>query len=175
MDRACPCLYTVPCHDRCTCVTPLSSSGCRRCCTYGSTEQRAAMAVTLAAFIDRGWERRSEAKPTESERVLAATARSGFRRDELAIDHAHLQRLYKESRDYVATLERERDDLVVANKRRVVETNWLDARVEQLEKTLVKACADIEGATWSSTADGRRVLDVLADLKEVLAWKEPRP
>lgn len=53
-DSACPCLYTTPCHDRCTCVMPLSSSGCRRCCTYGSVEQRAAMATHLAKAIDRG-------------------------------------------------------------------------------------------------------------------------
>jgi hypothetical protein len=32
---------------------PLSSSGCRRCCAYGSVEQRAAMATRLAKAIDR--------------------------------------------------------------------------------------------------------------------------
>lgn len=51
-DRACPCKYVAPCHDRCTCVTPLSSSGCSRCCTYGSVEQRTARATRLAAAID---------------------------------------------------------------------------------------------------------------------------
>lgn len=51
---ACSCLHTVPCHDRCACVMPFSSSGCRRCCTYGSAEQQAARAEKLARFIDRG-------------------------------------------------------------------------------------------------------------------------
>lgn len=49
-DRGCPCLYTTPCHDRCTCVNSFSSSGCSRCCTYGSLEQRKAHAERLAAL-----------------------------------------------------------------------------------------------------------------------------
>lgn len=53
----CPCAHTTPCHERCTCVTPLSSSGCRRCCAYGSAEQRAAQAARLAALIDLGQEK----------------------------------------------------------------------------------------------------------------------
>ena len=40
----CPCKYTTPCHERCTCVMPMSSSGCRRCYTYGSANQRTARA-----------------------------------------------------------------------------------------------------------------------------------
>jgi hypothetical protein len=47
-DRSCPCLYLKePCHDRCTCVNRFSSSGCTNCCTYGSLEQRTAMAEIL--------------------------------------------------------------------------------------------------------------------------------
>lgn len=48
---ACPCLFTTPC-DGCTCVQPFSSSGCRRCCSYGSLEQRQSMAEYLAHAID---------------------------------------------------------------------------------------------------------------------------
>jgi hypothetical protein len=48
MNGSCPCLYTEPCHERCTCISPVSSSGCRRCCSYGSFEQRTAMAQLLA-------------------------------------------------------------------------------------------------------------------------------
>jgi hypothetical protein len=51
----CPCRYTTPCNERCTCVMPASSSGCRRCCAYGSPEQQKAMAELLARFIDQGW------------------------------------------------------------------------------------------------------------------------
>ncbi len=54
LSRGCPCLYTTPCHERCTCVSPVSSSGCSRCCTYGSTDQRANAARRLAAIIDLG-------------------------------------------------------------------------------------------------------------------------
>jgi chromosome segregation ATPase len=82
-----------------------------------------------------------------------AAERRGAKRDELAIDHAHLQRLYKESREYVATLVRERDELVAGDKQRVEEINnldgrvddlveevdALDTRVEQLEKALAEA------------------------------------
>lgn len=46
---ACPCKHTAPCSDSCTCVDPLSSSGCLRCCSYGSPEQRKAQAERLAA------------------------------------------------------------------------------------------------------------------------------
>ena len=45
---ACPCKHTAPCSDRCTCVDPLSSSGCLRCCSYGSPEQRKAQAERLS-------------------------------------------------------------------------------------------------------------------------------
>jgi hypothetical protein len=45
--QACPCLHTTPCHDNCTCVNGWSSSGCLRCCSYGSSEQRKAHAEYL--------------------------------------------------------------------------------------------------------------------------------
>lgn len=45
---ACPCVHTEPCSPRCTCVMPYSSRGCRRCCSYGSKEQRVAVAERLA-------------------------------------------------------------------------------------------------------------------------------
>jgi len=46
---ACPCLYLdEPCMKRCTCVTPVSSSGCRYCATYGSLEQRKLAAKWIA-------------------------------------------------------------------------------------------------------------------------------
>ncbi len=49
---SCPCRYTTPCHLRCTCVLPISSWGCLRCCSHGSHEQRVAKAERLAAAID---------------------------------------------------------------------------------------------------------------------------
>jgi hypothetical protein len=52
VHNACPCLHTTPCHDRCTCLHMLSSSGCRRCCSYGSPEQQRSRAERLAAVID---------------------------------------------------------------------------------------------------------------------------
>ena len=53
MDGACPCLYTTPCQPNCTCVHPYMSYGCRRCCQYGSLEQKKAKAKHLAALIDK--------------------------------------------------------------------------------------------------------------------------
>lgn len=52
LSRGCPCLHTTPCHERCTCVMSLSSSGCSRCCSYGSAEQQAAMAARLSGLDD---------------------------------------------------------------------------------------------------------------------------
>lgn len=46
--QACPCLHTTPCHPRCTCVNPVSSVGCRRCCSYGSKAQQVAQGERLA-------------------------------------------------------------------------------------------------------------------------------
>jgi len=48
-SRACPCKHTTPCIPHCTCASPLSSAGCRRCCTYGSTTQQKLTAEILAA------------------------------------------------------------------------------------------------------------------------------
>lgn len=56
---------------------------------------------------------------------------------ELERDYAHLRRLYAGSRDYVRTLERERDDLVAASSRDVAEINRLDAEIEALRGRLV--------------------------------------
>lgn len=49
-QRFCPCqIADAPCHPRCTCVMPVSSSGCLCCARYGSEEQRKAMANMLVA------------------------------------------------------------------------------------------------------------------------------
>ncbi len=47
MNDSCPCVHVAPCHERCSCVTPTSSSGCRRCCSYGSKDQQRAAAEHL--------------------------------------------------------------------------------------------------------------------------------
>lgn len=50
---SCPCKYTTPCNERCTCVNPVSSYGCNRCCSYGSDEQRKEMAELIAYKLDQ--------------------------------------------------------------------------------------------------------------------------
>jgi hypothetical protein len=44
---SCPCTLTTPCHPDCSCGNPVASGGCWRCCTYGSREQRKAMAEDI--------------------------------------------------------------------------------------------------------------------------------
>lgn len=51
----CPCLYTVPCSDNCSCAHPYLSGGCSRCAKYGSEEQRKSAAEYLAKVIDASW------------------------------------------------------------------------------------------------------------------------
>lgn len=51
--QACPCLYGDPCSDVCTCVNPVMSGGCERCCSYGSLEQRQEKAKRLIGIMDR--------------------------------------------------------------------------------------------------------------------------
>lgn len=46
---ACHCLHTTPCDVSCTCLNPVSSRGCSRCCSYGSREQQKATAERLVA------------------------------------------------------------------------------------------------------------------------------
>jgi hypothetical protein len=56
------------------------------------------------------------------------------RAGQLTADHAHLLRLYAESRDYVGALQRERDALVEASRRDVAEISRLEDEVEALRR-----------------------------------------
>jgi len=49
---ACPCAtgFVEPCGYACSCKDAYMSGGCRRCCQYGSDEQRKAAAVRLASL-----------------------------------------------------------------------------------------------------------------------------
>jgi hypothetical protein len=68
----CPCKHTTPCHEGCSCVAPLSSSGCRRCCMYGSAEQQQTRAVFLAEAIDGAWNA-IEQRVAEQHRIATAS------------------------------------------------------------------------------------------------------
>lgn len=52
-EGGCPCKYTTPCHQDCTCVNPFSSRGCMMCCTYGSLEQRTEQEERLVDMTNR--------------------------------------------------------------------------------------------------------------------------
>ena len=53
----CPCLYLKePCRPDCTCVNMFMSCGCMNCATYGSLEQRTAMAEYLNMIRLKGEE-----------------------------------------------------------------------------------------------------------------------
>ena len=59
-NRGCLCLYIKPCHIDCTCLHRFSSAGCRRCCSFGSAEQRQSMAesfhtTTFDAVVPSGY------------------------------------------------------------------------------------------------------------------------
>jgi predicted HAD superfamily Cof-like phosphohydrolase len=52
-NKYCPCLVLdEPCKSNCSCKNPLSSAGCNYCATYGSIEQRKAMAKFIKSKID---------------------------------------------------------------------------------------------------------------------------
>jgi hypothetical protein len=55
ISGSCPCIYTTPCTPDCSCVNCFSSHGCRRCCAYGSLQQRRDRAESLAIIIDAGF------------------------------------------------------------------------------------------------------------------------
>lgn len=57
---SCPCLFTEPCTTSCTCVNPMVSGGCSRCCTYGSDEQRKENAERIAAAINMAENKKPE-------------------------------------------------------------------------------------------------------------------
>jgi hypothetical protein len=90
--QACPCFHTTPCHPDCTCVSPMSSHGCDRCCTYGSPEQQQAQAERLArlarerdallAVINRHtgtWDQGAAALLRELRAAVAACEEGGAR------------------------------------------------------------------------------------------------
>lgn len=64
----------------------------------------------------------------------------------MVLDYAHLKKLYAESRDYVKTLEQERDDLIEANRRNVAENNQLDVAVEKLRAGMISTRGFLLGA-----------------------------
>jgi predicted nucleic acid-binding Zn-ribbon protein len=59
-------------------------------------------------------------------------------------DHDHLKRLYAESRDYVDTLTRERDQLVEVARRHVEELDAIDARLTVITAARDEACDIID-------------------------------
>lgn len=80
--KACPCLHTTPCDPRCTCVSPSSSFGCRRCCSYGSPEQQRVRAEYLASKQSQN-ERLVKALEWALARLRINTITDGFRWDEI--------------------------------------------------------------------------------------------
>lgn len=58
--KICPCKWTAPCSNQCTCAHPHMSRGCTRCCSYGSVEQRQKMAENIVAH-DAARDRKIEA------------------------------------------------------------------------------------------------------------------
>lgn len=69
--------------------------------------------------------------------AAAAACKASGELRRLQADHAHLQRLYKESREYVDALGRERDALVEASRHSVAVQDKLDDEVRALRECLV--------------------------------------
>ena len=92
---------------------------------------------------------------------------------EAAGAYEHLRRLYADSRDYVATLVRERDDVVAFAQGHVDEEDRLKARVDQLESALSEA---LDIAEWeASEYQGKpEHLTRLPQLRAVLVTKDPQ-
>jgi len=63
---------------------------------------------------------------------LDALEEKVIRLEGAVLDYAHLKKLYAESRDYVRTLERERDELVEVARRNGEEIDRFDALVERM-------------------------------------------
>jgi hypothetical protein len=77
-NDSCPCAHTTPCRNNCTCVNPLSSAGCARCCSYGSDEQQQKNAERIAAALERGvWVPVSERLPDQTEVYITAFGNKG--------------------------------------------------------------------------------------------------
>lgn len=70
------------------------------------------------------------------------------------LDYAHLKRLYAESRDYVRTLEGERDELLEANRRS-------GAEIDRLSDCLARVRDFLRGTSWA-VARGSSATDATA-------------
>jgi hypothetical protein len=47
----CSCQLTTPCSDNCSCASPYSSGGCKRCVTFGNLDQQMAAANRIAKIF----------------------------------------------------------------------------------------------------------------------------
>lgn len=66
LNPGCPCLYLKePCNERCSCKNIFQSFGCLNCATYGSLEQKTAMAEYLNN-ARLAYEKTFEVKPVDS-------------------------------------------------------------------------------------------------------------
>jgi hypothetical protein len=54
-NDGCPCLYTTPCGQNCTCVDAFKSGGCLFCCSHGSWEQRREKARRIRRALARAF------------------------------------------------------------------------------------------------------------------------
>lgn len=87
-SKSCPCQHATPCHPECTCVSPASSRGCERCCSYGSPAQQLAKAEALVADLHRArdaWQQRLELDEVRDERAKARTALTKLQDDLKAV------------------------------------------------------------------------------------------
>jgi predicted nuclease with TOPRIM domain len=90
-------------------------------------------------------------------------------------DYEHLKKLYAESRDYVRTLEGERDDLVEANRKLTAQNDRLDGMVDKLRGALIGARGFMLGVAGrpEASADVRTLLNAEAIVLEQLLAEIP--
>ena len=86
-------------------------------------------------------------------------------------DYAHLKKLYADSRDYVQSLVRERDELAEANRKLTAQNNRLDVMVDKLLNALVSSRGlMLDAAQRAENSDVRPVLlEAAVQLKQLLA------
>lgn len=105
-NTICPCKHTTPCHPDCSCVVPISSRGCERCCAYGSKKQWKSRAESIANV----WSERDEALATIKD------ANAVIQAQEMVINHTDKARALKEALAVCREIVKEHDHLETAIK-----------------------------------------------------------
>lgn len=183
--QVCPCtLADEPCHPRCTCIMPVSSSGCLCCASYGSEWQRQSAANKIVNVLSPNRSRYDELRETHDALTQPAISKQQAEIKACQQDNENLRskvkRLEEEIIALKVQLEREALEQISCWSEKIqmiVETRVRTERenddIKELNKELQKEIDDLrnEKETALATVD-RYVVDVAKGKAEIACLRK---